>query len=71
MSRKIFLVVLGSLVMAFQVVVTATQPLTFEQRVKAQEAIERVFYNHRIWPKENPTPKPPFEQMVPRAMLAT
>ena len=71
MNRKIFLVVLGSLAMAFQVAVTATQQLTFEARVKAQAAIERVYYNHRIWPKENPTPKPPFEQMVPRAMLAT
>ena len=30
--------------------------LTFEDRVKAQEAIERVYWNHRIWPKENPEP---------------
>ena len=33
MNRKIFLVVLGSLAMAFQVAVTATQQLTFEQMV--------------------------------------
>lgn len=39
-------------------------PLTFEERVKAQEAIERVYYEKRIWPKENPGPKPPFEKMV-------
>jgi hypothetical protein len=44
-------------------------PLTFEERVKAQEAIERVYYNHRIWPKENPGPKPPFEQMMPREQI--
>jgi N-acetylneuraminic acid mutarotase len=44
-------------------------PLTFEERVKAQEAIERVYYAHRIWPKENPTPKPPFDAMVPRAVI--
>jgi hypothetical protein len=31
--------------------VYADRPLTFEDRVKAQEAIERVYYNHRIWPK--------------------
>jgi len=43
--------------------------LTFEDRVKAQEAIERVYYNHRIWPKKNPQPKPPFEQMVPRSVI--
>jgi N-acetylneuraminic acid mutarotase len=47
---------------------TATA-LSFEDRVKAQEAIERVYYAHRIWPKENPQPKPPFEQMVPRSVI--
>ena len=68
MKRKIVLVVIGSLAMAFQAAVVATQPLTFEQRVKAQAAIERVYYAHRIWPKENPGPKPAFEQMVPRGV---
>ena len=43
--------------------------LTFEERVKAQEAIERVYYSHRIWPKENPGPKPPFEEMVPKSVI--
>ncbi len=43
--------------------------LTFEERVKAQEAIERVYYEHRIWPEENPGPKPPFEQMITRAQI--
>ena len=45
------------------------QPLTFEERVRAQEAIERVYYSHRIWPKENHRPKPSFEQMVPRWVI--
>lgn len=45
------------------------KPLTFEERFKAQEAIERVYYNHRIWPKENKTPKPPFEQMVTKEVI--
>jgi hypothetical protein len=47
----------------------ARAPLTFEERVKAQEAIESVYYAHRIWPKENPGTKPPFEQMVQRPKL--
>ncbi len=68
MNKKLFLVVLGSLLFVCQASL-ARQPLTFQERVKAQEAIERVYYNHRIWPRENPTPKPSFEQMVPRAML--
>ncbi len=32
--------------------------LTFEDRVNAQRAIEQVYWNHRIWPKENPGRKP-------------
>lgn len=43
--------------------------LTFEERVEAQRAIERVYYNHRIWPKENPGPKPSFEEMVPEEVI--
>ncbi len=68
MNKKFLLVALGALFFVWQAA-SARQPLTFEDRVKAQEAIERVYYNHRIWPKENPAPKPPFEQMVTRAML--
>ena len=49
--------------------VSSREPLTFQERVKAQEAIERVYYNHRIWPKENPQPKPPFEKMVSKEVI--
>jgi len=49
--------------------VFAREPLTFEERVKAQEALERVYYEHRVWPKENPAPKPPFEEMMPEVLL--
>jgi putative metal-binding protein/Kelch motif protein/galactose oxidase-like protein len=38
--------------------------LTFEDRVAAQKAIEQVFWNHRIWPKENPGPKPPLSAVL-------
>ncbi len=47
-----------------------TGVLDLEARIWAQTQIERVFYNHRIWPKENPGPKPPFEAMVPAAAIA-
>ncbi len=49
--------------------VSSREPLSFEERVKAQEAIERVYYNHRIWPKENPQPKPAFEKMVTKEQI--
>ncbi len=37
--------------------------LTFEERVKAQEAIERVYYSHQIGVTES------FDEVVPRAVL--
>jgi N-acetylneuraminic acid mutarotase len=37
--------------------------LTFEERVKAQEAIERVYYSHQIGARR------PFEEAVPREVL--
>lgn len=45
------------------------QSLTLADRILAQEKIERVYYNHRIWPKSNPDSKPPFELMVPRDLI--
>jgi hypothetical protein len=38
--------------------------LTFEDRVKAQEAIERVYWSHRLWPGENRRQKPPLEAVL-------
>ncbi|HPR63126.1 MAG TPA: kelch repeat-containing protein, partial [Thermoanaerobaculia bacterium] len=62
MRRRLWLSVLLALVWACTLF--ANHQLTFEERVEAQRAIERVYYNHRIWPEENPGPKPPFESMV-------
>ena len=47
----------------------AAAPLTLEQRVSAQRAIERVRWDHRIWPDANPGAKPPFESSVPDSAL--
>jgi len=38
--------------------------LSFEDRVKAQEAIERVYWVHRTWPTENRGPKPRLESVL-------
>src|SRR5436309_468289 len=48
---------------------SSARELTFEDRVKAQEAIERVYWSHRIWPKENPGPKPSFEAVTSTDMV--
>ena len=48
------------------------QQLTLEDRIAAQRAIETVYHRHRLWPKENPQPKPPLEQVMPdEAIRAT
>ena len=43
--------------------------LTFEDRGAAQRAIEAVYRQRRIWPKENPQPKPAFDKVVPDAAI--
>jgi hypothetical protein len=43
--------------------------LSFDDRVAAQKAIEQVYWNHRLWPKENPGPKPQLAAVMPDAMI--
>jgi hypothetical protein len=47
--------------------VQPTLAITFEERVAAQRAVEEVYWNHRLWPKENPGPKPPLSAVIPDA----
>ena len=61
LSLVIFLTLLALASPAFSITLT--------ERIQAQEKIERVYYNHRIWPESNHTPKPPFEQLVPRSVI--
>src|SRR6186997_70907 len=43
--------------------------LTFAERVAYQRAIEDVYWRHRIWPKDNPNPKPSLDKVMPQAQL--
>src|ERR1700745_3074193 len=43
--------------------------LTFAERVAYQRAIEDVYWRHRIWPRENPHPKPPLDAVMSQAEL--
>src|SRR5215472_6849247 len=43
--------------------------LTFADRVAYQRAIEEVYWQHRIWPKENPDPKPSLDAVISQAQL--
>src|SRR4029450_6857445 len=39
--------------------------ISFETRLASQRAIEEVYWKHRIWPAENPKPKPALEAVMP------
>ena len=43
--------------------------LTLDERVEAQRAIEEVYWSHRIWPADNPGPKPALDQVLPDAVI--
>src|SRR4051812_47975529 len=45
--------------------------LTFERRVTYQRAIEEIYWQPRIWSKENPTAKPPLEAVLPMSAIQT
>jgi hypothetical protein len=42
---------------------------SFAERVAYQRAIEDVDWRHRIWPKENPDPKPSLDAVMSQAQL--
>jgi N-acetylneuraminic acid mutarotase len=42
---------------------------TFAERVAYQRAIEDVYWRHRIWPKENPDPKPSLNAVMSQTQL--
>src|SRR5438132_10841261 len=43
--------------------------LTFAERVAYQRAIEQVYWQHRIWPRERPDPKPTLDAVMSQAQL--
>jgi hypothetical protein len=39
------------------------------ERLAHQRAIEEVYWRHRIWPRENHSPKPPLDAVISQAQL--
>jgi hypothetical protein len=63
---------LSSSVVAFRPEAQAkasSRALTFAERVAFQHAIEDVYWRHRIWPRENPDPKPALDAVMSQAQL--
>jgi len=62
---------LGFVIALAAAVPSSASVITMEDRVSAQRAIEEVFWRHRIWPKDNPAPKPSLDTVMPeRAVRA-
>src|SRR5882724_5042023 len=49
--------------------VRVDRTLTFADRVAYQRAIEEVYWQHRIWPKANASPKPPLGKVMSQAQI--
>jgi N-acetylneuraminic acid mutarotase len=45
------------------------QPINLETRLACQTAIEEVYWQNRIWPAENPDPKPPLSAVLPASAI--
>ena len=49
---------------------TASQrTLTFANRVAYQRAVEQVYWQHRVWPKENPRSKPSLDEVMSQQQI--
>jgi len=66
---SILVAVAACMVTSYSMPSQGREPLSFEERLEAQEAIERVYYAHRIWPESNPGSKPSFDAAVDRDSL--
>src|SRR5438876_1682791 len=47
----------------------AIRTLMFADRVAYQQAIEKVYWRHRIWPAANASPKPPLDKVMSQAQI--
>jgi hypothetical protein len=46
-----------------------SRALSFSERVTYQRIIEDVYWRHRIWPKDNPNPKPSLDTVMSQVQL--
>src|SRR5262245_44273874 len=63
-ARPLVALVVGMLASALSTSSVEARQLSMQERLAAQRAIEQVYWNHRIWPKENPGPKPPLSAVL-------
>ena len=49
--------------------IASQRTLTFADRVAYQRAVEQVYWQRRIWPKENPKPKPSLDEVMSQEQI--
>ena len=72
MTRTVWrtgVILLGSLLGLALAPPSAARELTLDERVAARKAIESVYWNHRIWPAENPGSKLPLDAILSDAAV--
>jgi hypothetical protein len=47
----------------------SARDVSFDDRLAAQKAIEQVYWDQRVWPKENPGVKPPLSAVMPDSAI--
>lgn len=47
----------------------ANPPITLQERIACEKAIDTVYWSHEIWPAENGTHKPALDSIVPESAL--
>ncbi len=67
---RVFFIVLAAVALpALEASASPARSLSLDERIMAQRAIEDVYWRHRIWPKDNPNPKPPLDATMPASAL--
>ncbi len=69
-NQRLGALVLSSSLLAAWATAARARELTFSDRVAAQQAIESIYWSHRIWPEGNPGPKPPLGVVMTDAAIA-
>jgi len=67
--RKSFCVLCLLLFCCVATALAGSLSLTLDQRVGYQKALEQVYWQHRIWPKDNAQPKPALETIMPDSAI--
>ena len=69
MSKSNLLVLIALVVATGGAPAFGASSLALEKRVSAQSAIEGVYWRHRIWPSDSPSPKPSLDEVLPERVV--